>query len=150
MKARRAVKVIIGSLVNLRRRLRHALAASVLLNAITALSAQTCSPGELRVIVIDSQESPVFGAGVKLDAKTVQFGNRSTQTTGLADFEKIPCGSWNITVAAEGFDNATRTVHIENAASVEVRIILTPKMQTTSVDVNETAPPVEQERLGKQ
>lgn len=128
--------------MNLSRHLRRALAASVLLNAITALPAQTCSPGELRVIVIDSQESPVYDAGVTLDSKTVVFGNQSTEATGLADFLKIPCGSWNITVAAAGFDDATRTVEIAGEARVEVRIILVPKMQTASVDVQDTAPPL--------
>jgi hypothetical protein len=132
-----------NSSVQQRHIFRHALAASVLWHGIGALSGQTCNPGEVRVLVVDSQESPIFDAKVTVDAKTV-----STQATGLAGFARIPCGSWSVTVAAEDFDNAARTVQVANGAVVEISITLTPKTQITSVDVKETAPPVEQSASG--
>jgi len=122
----------------------YVIAATVLLAPITPLCAQTCAPGELRVIVVDSQESPVFDTDVGVASDTSTLQSRSTQTLGVADFRGVPCGSWVVTVAREGFETATRAVQITNAANAEVKLILTPKMQVTSVDVTETAPPVEQ------
>jgi hypothetical protein len=106
--------------------------------------AQTCAVGELRVIVVDSQESPVSDANVHLRSASTSLGDQSTQTAGFADFANIPCGSWTVAVAKEGFDTATKPVEITAAANAEIRLILTPKMQTTSVEVTAEAPPVEQ------
>ena len=119
-------------------------AATVLLFPITLVFAQTCAPGEVRAIVVDSQESPVFDANVHLASDTASLESRSTQTLGVADFKRVPCGSWTVTVGKDGFETATRQVRITSAANVEVKLILTPKMQVTSVDVIESAPPVEQ------
>jgi hypothetical protein len=120
------------------------LAAAVFFAFCPVVVAQTCAPGELRVIVIDSQESPVFNAEVQLGPEKSPFGSRSTQATGLADFEKIPCGIWSVTASAEGFEIAKRSVEITGAAGIEIRLVLTPKMETTRVDVKDTGPPVEQ------
>src|SRR5713226_5644297 len=74
--------------------------------------AQNCPPGELRVIVVDSQESPVRDASVKVEAGANLLGPRSTQTTGLADFETIPCGSWIVTVTSADFETVTQAIQI--------------------------------------
>ncbi len=106
--------------------------------------AQTCSPGEIRAIVIDSQESPIFNAEVQVKSDAAALEARSTQTTGRADIENVPCGDWTVTVVAEGFDAASETVRISSGTSTQVRIVLHPRMQTSSVDVTEKAPPLEQ------
>src|SRR6185295_2346373 len=116
----------------------------LLLICLPGLPAQICSPGELRVVVIDSQESPVFNAQVSVSSDPALPASRSTQTGGLADFPGLPCGAWNISVEAEGFEVTARTVEIASGAKVEVRVILTPRIRRESIDVNDTAPIVEQ------
>lgn len=120
------------------------IAATVCLFAALSLDAQTCAPGELRVIVVDSQQSPVFDADVRVASDAASLQSRSTQTLGVADFKNVPCGAWTVSVVKDGFETATRGVSITKAANLEVKLILTPKMQVTSVDVVESAPPVEQ------
>ena len=123
--------------------LRPVLAPALLL-AAGVLRAQTCVSGELRAIVVDSQESPVPGAVVRLKSEAATLDPRSTEVTGLADFEKIPCGLWTVTVEADGFEPVAKTVVLTDALNSEVRVILNPKMHTESVEVRESAPPVEQ------
>src|SRR5579863_768371 len=118
--------------------------ATALVSIAGGLRGQTCAPGELRVIVVDSQASAIFNADVSLNSDAASIPNRSTQTTGVADFQNLPCGSWNVTAAKEGFETVTRTVEIASAANIEVTLLLTPRRQVTSVDVSGTPPPVEQ------
>ncbi len=115
-----------------------------LLLLVAQLSAQTCAPGNLRVVVIDSQESPIFDAEVRVASTTSTLSNLSTRTEGLTEVEEIPCGTWNITVTKADFETSTQTIEIASAASREVRFILTPRRQSSSVDVVEKIPPVEQ------
>ncbi len=115
-----------------------------LLFSVLRLSAQTCAPGELRVIVLDSQKSPIYSAEVALRSETLSAGSRSTQTAGLADFQNIPCGYWSIAVAKEGFEPATRLVNIAGGGRQEITITLVPAMQHSKVEVSDAAPLVEQ------
>ena len=62
----------------------------------------------------------------------------------------VPCGSWAVTAIKDGFENKTQPVQIASGANVEVTLILTPKMQVTSVDVTDTAPRLEQSASEKQ
>jgi hypothetical protein len=116
----------------------------LLMISVPALRAQNCSPGEVRVVVIDSQESPIFDAQVSLSSDSPQSASRSTQTSGLADFPGLSCGVWNISVQAEGFEGVSRRVEIASGANVEVRLILTPRIHAESIDVKDIAPAVEQ------
>ena len=54
-----------------------------------SVRAQTCLPGEVRVVVIDSQESPVYNAKSVSPSDPAPAARRSTQTTGLADFQNF-------------------------------------------------------------
>ena len=73
------------------------------------------------------------------------LGGRTTQTVGFAEFRNVPCGTWTITIAKDGFETVVRTAQVTGPAISEIRAILTPKMQTSSVEVTDTAaPPVEQ------
>jgi hypothetical protein len=109
--------------------------------AAVRLAAQTCA-GELRVIVLDSQHSPIFDAGVDVRSGTEVAGSRSTQTAGLVDFEKIPCGSWTVNVAKEGFEPATRLVNIAAGGHTTESVTLTPQTQHSKVDVTAAPPPL--------
>lgn len=132
--------------------LRRVLLPAVLL-AAGVLRAQNCVSGEFRAIVVDSQESPIPGATVRISGNPAQSAlvsgsaapePRSTEVTGLANFQKLPCGTWTVTVEADGFDPASRTVELTAGLNSGVRLILNPKMHTESVDVRESAPGVEQ------
>src|SRR5579872_2543363 len=63
---------------------------------------------------------------------------------GLRDFNKVPCGKWNITVIKDGFQNANRTVEIASGGNVEVNVVLSLKMKVESVEVTDSVAPVEQ------
>jgi hypothetical protein len=132
------------------RRPRLGFLAAGLLLAAGVLRAQNCVSAEVRAIVIDSQESPIPRAVVRLQPEPASLDRetsssaRSTEITGLADFEKIPCGAWTFTIEADGFEPAKRMLEVTDGLNAEVRVILNPKMHTESVDVKETAPPVEQ------
>ena len=108
--------------------------------AATRSSAQTCNAGELRIIVIDSQESRVFDANVRLASDSGTLGERSTQTIGFADFAKVPCGAWTVTVNKEGFEPVVRPLQLNGAPNTEISVALTPKMMTSSVDVTASSP----------
>lgn len=122
------------------------LAFLVLAAILTAAVArgQNCPPGELRVIVLDSQESPIVDANVNVASNSTPAGDRSTQTSGLAAFEKVPCGAWTVTVTKDGFETATRTVEIASSSPHNINVVLTPKMQSAKIDVSAAPPPVEQ------
>ena len=130
--------------VNLRRLRPTTLAPFALLICSPALHAQNCAPGEVRVIVLDSQESPVFNAQVSLSSDPGSPRSRSTQTSGLADFPDLPCGAWNISIDAEGFAVTSRKVEIASGAVFEVRLVVTPRIHTEKIEVKETAAAVEQ------
>jgi len=106
---------------------------------VCASSSQTCAPGELRVFVLDSQQGPVFDAQCKIGIE-----ERLTGTQGVVDFKNVPCGPVTVTASKEGFQPAVKIVQMASGANLEVTLILNPKMQRDSVDVTETAPPVEQ------
>jgi hypothetical protein len=107
-------------------------------------SAETCKPGELRVFVVDSQQSPIFEAQVKLASRSAPIGEVVTRTMGIADFENVPCGDSEVTVSKEGFDPATERVHITSGPVIEATLTLEPKAQRSTLEVKETAPLVEQ------
>jgi hypothetical protein len=115
----------------------------VLLPAVR-LSAQTCVPGELRVFVLDSQEAPVLEAEVRVASSDQSLAARDTSTEGFAAFAGIPCGSWTVTASKPGFESTEKAVQIASAVNLEISLVLTPKMQATTVDVTETQAPVEQ------
>lgn len=118
---------------------------SIILIALCGrLPAQTCAPGDLRVFVVDSEESPVLDARVRVGPDLTPFGERLTEINGTADFEKVPCGAWRVTAAKEGFEAASKTVEIAGGASVEVSLTLNPQIHRSSVEVTDTAPAVEQ------
>ncbi len=122
----------------------RSLSVAVLMMSCLSLRAQICSPGEVRVIAIDSQESPISDAQVSLSSDPAPPVARSTQTSGLADFPDLACGIWNVSVQAEGFEVVSKKLEILSGANVEIRIVLTPKVHTESIEVKEKAPAVEQ------
>lgn len=118
--------------------------AALLLLAAAFAPAQTCLPGELRVFVQDSQTGPIFNAQVRISSPETAPLEHTTQTSGIADFSKVPCGNWNVIVSKDGFEAALKTVQITTSANAELTLTLNPKMQAASVEVSDTVPAVEQ------
>ncbi len=106
--------------------------------------AQTCKPGSVRVFVKDSQESPIFDAQVGLGQDGKEIGAQGTQTTGLANFANVPCGSWMVRAAKEGFEESSSTVQVSSGSNIDVTLVLNPRIVRTSANVTETIAPVEQ------
>lgn len=115
-----------------------------LLLLVVPLAAQTCEPGKLRVVVVDSQEGPIFDAEVRVASPKSARSDLSTGTGGFAEAADVPCGMWSITVSKLDFETSTQPVNIASGESKEVRFILTPRRQSSSVEVIEKIPPVEQ------
>jgi hypothetical protein len=106
--------------------------------------AQTCAPGTLRVVVKDSQEAPVFEVSVVITSANQALGPVVTRTQGLADFTAVPCGAWTVTASKAGFADSTGTLDIQSGGAPELTLVLNPQIVRSSVNVEETAPPVEQ------
>jgi len=115
---------------------------ALLLTATAA--AQTCIPGEIRVLVKDSQESPIYDAKVRVGSDTQEVATQLSPTTGVADFINVPCGSWTVRASKEGFEDGSTVVVVTTEATVEIGLTLDPKTNKSSIDVTETPPPVEQ------
>jgi hypothetical protein len=108
------------------------------------LPAQTCQPGELRVFVKDSQQAAIFDAQVRLGSTASELATRNTESSGIADFQKIPCGSWTVSASKPGFEDRESIVLITSAANVELNIELDPTILRTTTEVTAVASPVAQ------
>jgi hypothetical protein len=105
--------------------------------------AQSCA-GELRVLVRDSQEAPIFNAKVQVTSDSVELGVRQTPTSGLLEFGRTPCGPLSVRATREGFEDAVVNVSVVETSIVDAIITLNPRMARQSLDVTDTPPPVEQ------
>ena len=106
--------------------------------------AQPCQPGELRVAVKDSQQSPIFDARVRIASGTHEVGTQQTRAMGLADFADVPCGNWIVTANKQGFEESKSNVEMKAGESVEVTLSLDPELFRSSVEVKAEAPAIEQ------
>ncbi len=118
--------------------------ATVLLCFTRPATAQTCETGQLHVSVKDSQEGPIFNARVRLASGSNEVAVRVTQADGSADFDGVPCGSLTLYVSKQGFDERSLGVQITTGISADVSITLDPQAQHSTIEVRDTAPPVEQ------
>ncbi len=110
-----------------------------------APSAPACGPGGVRVLVKDSQDSPIFDAKVTLRSEAgTDFSVRQTPAMGVADFNAVPCGEWTTRTSKEGFDDAEAKVTVAGESVAEVVVVLTPSAKHSSVEVTDTPPPVSQ------
>ena len=106
--------------------------------------AQTCQPGELRVIVKDTDEGAIYEAQVRLGSDATEVGQLTTSTAGIADFEHVPCGDWTARADKGGFEEGSNVVHMTSAANLEVTVVLKPSIVHASVEVSEKIPLVEE------
>ena len=107
-------------------------------------SGQECQTGQIHVFVKDSQEGPIYNAQVRLASGVNNIAVKFTQADGTADFSNSPCGSLQVFASKPGFDEQLKTVEMTAGLIVDVSIVLEPKVQHTTVDEKQTAPPLEQ------
>ena len=119
-------------------------AALLALSLCGPATAQTCEPGELRVLVKDSQEAPIYDAKVRLGTDATVFGTQSTPASGIAEFVQVPCGSWTAKATKDGFEDSSLTVEIKGEPAAEVTVTMNPKINRSTLEVTDTPPPVEQ------
>lgn len=107
--------------------------------ACASLQAQTCQ-GELRALVKDSQEAPIYDAKVTAGETTL-----ATPASGVADFQNVPCGILAVKATKTGFADSTAQVRITGAGLAEITLRMNPQAAQSSMDVQESLPaPVEQ------
>jgi hypothetical protein len=107
--------------------------------------AQTCLPGEMRIFIQDSQESPIFGARVRVSSAAIELSERTTPATGIADYQNVTCGSWTVRASKEGFEDTVATGQVTGPGPVELTLTLNPQIHRSSIEVTETVEaPVEQ------
>ncbi len=122
-----------------------ALGGLLLLFVCASARAQDCQPGELRVIVKDSQEAPIYDAKVRLESTSVEAGLQSTPASGVAEFQNISCGAWTVKASKAGFSDSSANVEITGNPPVQITLTMNPQANRSSMDVSEAAPaPVEQ------
>src|SRR5271154_4522925 len=80
--------------------------ALLVLCACAAARAQTCQ-GELRVLVKDSQEGPIYAAKVRVGSDSAEVATQSTPASGVAEFENVPCGVWTVRAIKDGFEDTS-------------------------------------------
>ena len=108
-------------------------------------SSAACSAGGVRVLVRDSQDSPIFDAKVSLRSPNgSELNSRQTPAMGVADFDGVPCGVWTARISKEGFDELESTATVTADRVAEIVAILTPSARHSSLDVTDTPPPVSQ------
>jgi len=107
-------------------------------------TAQTCEPVELRVLVKDSQEAPIYDAKVRLGRNATEFAAQATPASGLAEFENVPCGAWAVKATKDGFEDSSLSVEITGEPTAEVIVTMNPKINRSTLEVTDTPPPVEQ------
>ena len=74
--------------------------------------------GSVRGIVHDPQHRPVAGAGVRLKSATSSWSQQTqTDQDGSFEFNAVPLGEYQITIAVAGFQDATRNFIVESGSS---------------------------------
>jgi outer membrane receptor protein involved in Fe transport len=104
-----------------------------------AAAGQQAAAGGIHGVVRDSSGAPVASVVVEVTrAGESQGGSAAQMTTSDADgrfaVDALPVGTYLVTVAREGFANATATVAVGAADLQEVELVLSPASWTESVE----------------
>jgi hypothetical protein len=130
--------------------LRYAVVVLPLLACADAnAQTQTCQPAEVRVLVKDSQEAPIYKAKVSIGSDTSEVATVLTPVSGVAEFASVPCGEWSAKATKEGFkDSGTRVEVLDRRGAfpvLEVTLTMEPQTNRSSLNVTASVPaPLEQ------
>lgn len=114
------------------------------LSVCATVQGQTCQPGELRVLVKDSQEAPIYDAEVRVSGAERDLPVQKTDANGLAEFTQVSCGGWTVTAAKTGFGDSKATAEVGGNPVAEITLTMNPEINRASLEVTDTAPPIEQ------
>lgn len=109
----------------------------LLLSGSAIARAQSCQPGDLLVMVKDSQEGLIYGARISIGSGSVELATQSTAASGQVEFQQVPCGSWTVKATKEGFEDSSAPVEIRDQPAVEVTLTMHPQMNRSSLDVTD-------------
>ena len=112
--------------------------------------AQQCDPGELRVLVRDSQAAVIYDAKVRLGSDTVEIAIGSTPSSGLAEFGEIPCGHWTAKATKGGFEDSISDFDMTGPEVVAITLTMVPQTNRSSVNVESGPPPASVEQNSSQ
>jgi len=99
----------------------------------------------LEVSVKDSSGLAVAGVAVMLKTGTSVIASAETDVKGHAEFVDMKPGRYDVAAAASGFEPAlSANVEITQKAPRVLEIVLVPLVHRESIEVTETATPVEQ------
>ncbi len=135
---------------NLFRGARRAVPGSIVASVISWLiypglaPGQSCTVEQLRVVVLDSLSTPISEAQVRFVTGSPAAILRKTGSDGIAEFDKVACGSRSISAAKEGFQESVTTVQIIAGARLDLKLALSPAVVHDSIDVQASAAAVEQ------
>jgi hypothetical protein len=101
--------------------------------------------GRLLVLARDSRGGPISDAQVLIWTNSGAT-THLTGADGLAKFDNLTCGSWNVRASKDGFQEEGRAVEI--SGNVELKLTMNPQVVHDSVDVSDTAPTLEQSSSG--
>ena len=119
---------------------RAAIGAALILLATLPAVGQTCRPAAVRILVKDSQESPVFDAQVSIGPGQ----SLTTPVSGAVEFANVACGKATVHVSKAGFDPGETTVDVGVQPVVDISLTLNPQVVRSSVEVSAAPPPIEQ------
>ena len=119
---------------------------SLVLSAVTWLSAQSINSGTLAGVVTDPSGAVVRGATVTLRNPVAGYEQSVvTDDAGSFRLNNIPQNNYKLTAVAPGFAVATQSVDVRSSLPVTVNVSLKLAQAVTTVDVEATGAMVESE-----
>jgi len=106
----------------------------------------TPPPGaKLEVLIHDSSNQPAAGVRVQLKSGPEVVSSAETDAQGQAAFTNLKPGHYELTVSLKGFEALQQELNLGQSDSMSVDWTLIPSLaRKESIDVQETAAPVEQ------
>ena len=125
--------------------LRRLLAVLWLLSPSAAFCDDPAKPAHLEVTVRDPGNQPVAGVHIQVRQGAQEVASADTDATGRAAFTQLKPGHYDVTADPEGFERLSQEVDLVAAAAAAVDWQMVPALsRKESIDVKETASPVEQ------
>jgi len=95
------------------------------------------------VQVRDASGVAVTGAEIRLASPFANPPPRITDQNGIADFEGLRCGAWQVAAARNGFRELTEDNVQVASGKTDIELTLTPLVVHESAEVHETLTPLE-------
>ncbi len=125
--------------------IRNFIFALLFLCAASAALAQSLgNAGTVSGTITDPNSAVVSGAAVKIRNAVTGFERATTtDANGTYSFQNVPPNNYQISVSANGFQNAAQNIVVRNSVPMQIPISLTISGNTATVDVSADATVVE-------